>query len=116
MSLFISVVTFVGVLNACASVVGLEEGRCAHEQIIQSVWDLDVFVGNSLGDMYAKRGSMEDVQRAFNKIPSQDAGHLECSYIGTCETWTRAEGTGTIPTNVTRCVAQLTLLLLWNSS
>jgi pentatricopeptide repeat protein len=28
-------VTFVGVLNACGSVVVLEEGRCAHEQIIQ---------------------------------------------------------------------------------
>jgi hypothetical protein len=39
-------------------------------------------VGNSLVDMYAKCGSMEDVQRAFNKLPSPDAGHLECSYIG----------------------------------
>jgi hypothetical protein len=29
-------VTFVGVLNACASVVTLEEGRHTHEQIIQS--------------------------------------------------------------------------------
>jgi hypothetical protein len=29
-------VTFVGVLNACASVVELEEGRSIHEQIIQS--------------------------------------------------------------------------------
>jgi hypothetical protein len=29
-------VTFVGVLNACASMVALEEGWWAHEQIIQS--------------------------------------------------------------------------------
>jgi pentatricopeptide repeat protein len=29
-------VTLVGVLNACASVVALEEGSCVHEQIIQS--------------------------------------------------------------------------------
>jgi pentatricopeptide repeat protein len=27
-------VTFVGVLNACASIGALEEGRCDHEQII----------------------------------------------------------------------------------
>jgi hypothetical protein len=27
-------VTFVGVLNACASIMALEEGRHAHEQII----------------------------------------------------------------------------------
>ncbi len=29
-------VTFVGVLNACASMIALEEGRCVHQQIIQS--------------------------------------------------------------------------------
>jgi pentatricopeptide repeat protein len=28
-------VTFVGMLNACASIVALEVCRCAHEQIIQ---------------------------------------------------------------------------------
>jgi len=27
--------TFVGVLNPCARVLALEEGRCAHEQIIE---------------------------------------------------------------------------------
>ncbi len=65
-------VTFVGVLNACASIVALEEGRCAHEHIIKCGWDLDVFVGSSLVDMHAKFGSMEDVQRVFNKMPSHD--------------------------------------------
>ncbi len=65
-------VTFVGVLNACASIVALEEGRCVHQQIIESGWDLNVFVGNSLVDMYAKCGSMEDAQTVFNKMPSHD--------------------------------------------
>ncbi len=36
---------FVGVVNACANLVALEEGRCAHEQVIQSGWDSNVFVG-----------------------------------------------------------------------
>ncbi len=62
--------TFVGVLNACASIVALEEGRCAHEQIMQSGWDSDLFVGSSLVDMYAKCGSMEDAWKVFNKMPS----------------------------------------------
>jgi pentatricopeptide repeat protein len=39
-------VTFVGVLNACASIVALEESRCVHEQIIEHGWDSDVCVGN----------------------------------------------------------------------
>ncbi len=54
-------------LNACASVVALEEGRCVHEQIIQSGQDSDVFVGNSLVDMYAKCGSMGDAWRVVQK-------------------------------------------------
>ncbi len=44
-------VTFVGVLNAYASVVTLERGRRVHHQIIQSGLELDFFVGNSLVDM-----------------------------------------------------------------
>jgi pentatricopeptide repeat protein len=31
-----SSVTFLGLLNACASMVALGQGRCAHAQIIQS--------------------------------------------------------------------------------
>ncbi len=58
-------VTFVWVLNACASVLALEGGRCAHEQIIQIGWDSDVFVRSTLVDMYAKCGSMEDAGRVF---------------------------------------------------
>jgi pentatricopeptide repeat protein len=61
-------VAFVGVLNACASVGALEEGRRAHEQINQSGCDLDVFVGSSLVDMYAKCRSMEEVWKVFNKM------------------------------------------------
>ncbi len=63
-------VTFVGVLNACASMVGLEEGRCVHQQIIEYGCDSNVFVANSLVDMYAKCGSIEDAWRVFNKMPS----------------------------------------------
>jgi len=65
-------ITFLWVLNACASVVALEEGRCTHEQIIQSGWNSAVFVGNWLVDMYAKCGSMEDAKRVFDKMPLQD--------------------------------------------
>ncbi|KAH8961064.1 hypothetical protein BDL97_05G031600 [Sphagnum fallax] len=79
-------VTFIGVLNACASLIALEEGRCVHEQMIQCGCELDAFVGSSLVDMYTKCGSMEDAWRVFNKMPSRDAvtwtamilGHVNC--------------------------------------
>jgi hypothetical protein len=47
-------VTFVGLLNACAIVAALEEGRKAHKQIIQNGYESDVFVGNRLVHMYTK--------------------------------------------------------------
>ncbi len=65
-------VTFVGVLNACTSVVALEEGRLGHEQIIGSGWDSDLFVGSGLVDMYAKCGSLKEAWRVFNKMPSRN--------------------------------------------
>ncbi|CAK9249873.1 unnamed protein product [Sphagnum jensenii] len=67
-------VTFVGVLNACASILALEEGRgqVCRQQIIQSGLESDVFVGSSLVDMYAKCGSIEDAGKVFKKMPSQD--------------------------------------------
>ncbi len=65
-------VTFVGVINACASIEALEEGRCVHQQIIQSGFEMNVFVGNSLVDMYAKCGSIDDAWRVFHKMPSRD--------------------------------------------
>ncbi len=62
--------TFVGVLNACATMIALEEGRCVHHHIIQSGLESNVVVGSSLVDIYAKCGSIEDAWRVFNKLPS----------------------------------------------
>jgi hypothetical protein len=52
--------TFVEVLNVHVSLVALED---AHEQIIQSGCESDVFVANSHVDIYAKCGSIEDAWR-----------------------------------------------------
>jgi pentatricopeptide repeat protein len=79
-------VTFVGILNACASVAALEEGKHVHEQIIESGFESDVFVCNSLLDMYAKCGSIEDVLRVFSRLATHDVvswsamilGHVKC--------------------------------------
>jgi hypothetical protein len=59
-----------GVLNACASIVALDEGKCSHEQIIQSGVNSNGFLGSSLVDTYATCGSMEYAWTVFNKIPS----------------------------------------------
>jgi sulfur transfer protein SufE len=43
--------SFVPVLNACASLGALQEGRQTHQQIIQSGCEADVFLGYSFVHM-----------------------------------------------------------------
>jgi pentatricopeptide repeat protein len=64
--------TFVGVLNSCVALGALGDSRIVHEQLIQTGCNSDVFVGNSLLDMYTKCGSLEDALRVFKNMPSQD--------------------------------------------
>ncbi len=64
--------TFVQVINACAGLGALEDGRLLHEQLMQSGCESDVVQCNSLVDMYAKCGSIEEAWRVFNKMPSQN--------------------------------------------
>jgi pentatricopeptide repeat protein len=81
-----SSIIFVGVLNAWTNMVALEEGECVHKQIIECEWNSNVFVCNSLVDMYAKCGSIEGAWRMFKKMPFQDVvtwttiilGHAQC--------------------------------------
>ncbi|KAJ7551987.1 hypothetical protein O6H91_06G037400 [Diphasiastrum complanatum] len=64
-------VTFVGVLNACASIAALEEGRYIHSQILRNGFELDDFVQCALVDMYGKCDSIEDACRTFNSAHSR---------------------------------------------
>ncbi|XP_024522676.1 pentatricopeptide repeat-containing protein At4g18520, chloroplastic-like isoform X1 [Selaginella moellendorffii] len=82
---------FVAALKACSSLAekeeaiqdggkamaiksrSLERGREIHARACRLGFDSsDVFVGNTLVDMYAKCGSMADARRAFEKIMAPD--------------------------------------------
>ncbi|CAM6028537.1 unnamed protein product [Sphagnum balticum] len=65
-------VTFIGILNACASLRALEEGKCIHEQIIKSSFDSNVNVTTRIINMYVKCGSMEDAFKVFHSMPARD--------------------------------------------
>eukprot|EP01018_Ginkgo_biloba_P001220 Gb_33294 [translate_table: standard] len=57
--------TFAGVLRACADLAALKE---VHKEIIRSGFQADMFVGNSLVDMYAKCGNIEKARYLFDKM------------------------------------------------
>ncbi|KAJ7570437.1 hypothetical protein O6H91_01G119900 [Diphasiastrum complanatum] len=80
------IITFVSVLNSCASLAALEEGRAIHAQVIESGCESDAMVRSALIDMYAKCGKIEQAHIVFNSMPTQDvvswnamiAGFVKC--------------------------------------
>jgi len=76
--------TFVQVLNACASLRALEEGRHMHEQIkvVLSLMCL----------LWKHGGCTESVQQDA----IMECCLLDCPDYRTCEMWTRAQGIGTL--------------------
>lgn len=65
-------VTFMVLLKACASLVALELGKQVHAHIIKSSLNCNIFVGNSLIDMYAKCGSIGEAHQLFEKLHDLD--------------------------------------------
>ncbi|XP_028062515.1 pentatricopeptide repeat-containing protein At5g04780, mitochondrial-like isoform X1 [Camellia sinensis] len=55
-------------LNACANLSAYEQGKQMHVHILKFGFMSDVFAGNSLVNMYAKCGSVDDAGRAFSEI------------------------------------------------
>lgn len=64
-------ITFVNILKACASIAAWEQGRAIRDLVLESDYKTNVIVGNTLIEMYAKLGSLEDVCGVFDKLPKQ---------------------------------------------
>ncbi|PIA39756.1 hypothetical protein AQUCO_02600309v1 [Aquilegia coerulea] len=60
------------VLKSCAGMKNLRSGRRVHADIITSGFQWDLFIMNSLVDMYAKCGSLWDAERVFYECDVKD--------------------------------------------
>eukprot|EP01018_Ginkgo_biloba_P030407 Gb_26154 [translate_table: standard] len=65
-------VTIASVLPACANLAILHWGKEIHGYIIRSGFEMDVFVGSALIDMYAKCGFIDFAQQVFVKMFEQN--------------------------------------------
>ncbi|KAG8363524.1 hypothetical protein BUALT_Bualt19G0031400 [Buddleja alternifolia] len=80
--------TFGNLLNACANLADLKLGRQAHSHVIKHGFQFqhgpesDVFVGNSLIDMYMKCGSNEDGNRVFGNMVERDGVSFNAMIVG----------------------------------
>ena len=69
-------------LKTCASSPTLQYGKEIHDHVIRNGFEFDVFVGNSIIDMYAKCGRLEEALQLFDKIPQQFVVSWNAMIIG----------------------------------
>lgn len=65
-------VVLLSILMACSSIGALGQGKLIHEQIIKWGLDSNVPFGNTIIDMYAKCGNLEEAHEVFERLPKQD--------------------------------------------
>ncbi|EEF30114.1 pentatricopeptide repeat-containing protein, putative [Ricinus communis] len=63
-----NVVTFAALTTAASNLASLQHGQQFHNHIIKTGLDSHPFTTNSLIDMYAKCGSLEDARKAFGHV------------------------------------------------
>lgn len=66
-------ITVASVLSACAQLGSLDVGETVHDYIRKHGIKSEVFVGNSLIDMYCKCGVVEKALQVFNEMETKDS-------------------------------------------
>ncbi|PON46942.1 DYW domain containing protein [Parasponia andersonii] len=74
--------TYTSILSACACLEFLELGCQLHSVIIKNRFELNLFVGNALIDMYAKSGALTDARKQFELIRSRDKVSWNAIIVG----------------------------------
>ncbi|XP_024522113.1 pentatricopeptide repeat-containing protein At4g13650 [Selaginella moellendorffii] len=71
LSRMVDAVTLISVLEACASLRALVEGKTIHERIVASGVETDVFVGTAVS-FYGKCEAVEDARQVFDRVMDKD--------------------------------------------
>eukprot|EP01018_Ginkgo_biloba_P004471 Gb_13863 [translate_table: standard] len=75
-------VSTASVLPACANLAALEQGKEIHGYSIRSEFELDVFVGTALVDMYANGGNIKDACQIFDKMSERNVATWNAMIAG----------------------------------
>lgn len=103
-------VTFISILDACARLKDLAEGKRMHRFIMDSGLILDVVTGTAVISMHGKCGSLEEALFMFENLPIRDivvwnamialyAQHSQCTHA--FQLFDRMLHEGFIPTKIT---------------
>lgn len=65
-------VIFLSIITACGSLGTLRQGKWIHDLVVRNAIELDLAVGNTLVDMYAKCGSTQEAHKVFDCLPTHN--------------------------------------------
>ncbi|KAF6143402.1 hypothetical protein GIB67_029571 [Kingdonia uniflora] len=65
-------VALVGMLSSCSKSGALQQGKHVHAVSIKVGFEINMFVGSALIDMYANCGSLESAKKVFEGLQEQD--------------------------------------------
>lgn len=65
-------ITFMTILDTCASLSALAEGKVVHAGIVESGVDIDLVIGTALVNMYGKCGSLDEAYMIFCELHGKD--------------------------------------------
>lgn len=65
-------ITILHVLDSCASLAAVDQGKEIHAMIMDLCYKGDVEIGNAIINMYGKFGSLHDAWRVFCEMPQRD--------------------------------------------
>eukprot|EP01018_Ginkgo_biloba_P031865 Gb_04144 [translate_table: standard] len=71
-SIRIDIPAYTSLLRGCIDEKSLSEGKLVHAHMTESGFMLDLFLGNTLVNMYTKCGSLVDARRVLDKMPKRN--------------------------------------------
>ncbi|MCO5550498.1 hypothetical protein L7F22_003985 [Adiantum nelumboides] len=65
--------TFVAVLKACSQLEWLEQGHSIHTAVVHRGYEENIFIGNTVVDLYAKLGFLEEAHQVLQQLTNRNA-------------------------------------------
>lgn len=101
---------FITTLKACSIASYVDRGQLIHGHIVEDQFELSVYIGNTLIDMYCKCGSLSDARKVFDKLPQRSvvtwsamiAGYAQSGQSeAALELFNELQQSGVVPNDVT---------------
>ncbi|GJY92256.1 pentatricopeptide repeat-containing protein [Tanacetum coccineum] len=74
--------TYPSVINSCAGLGEVGVGESVYEEVLGNGYVLDLYIGNSLIDMFARFGKMEKARKVFDGMCVRDVVSWNCLVSG----------------------------------